>query len=96
MFSTDTMMALSAMSIIRLMSRERCQDIAMLAVKNRNETECGFWSLCLKLSLFAGLFFDGGTPVQNWDGIIHFFSIVITLAVLVILNDELLFATFMY
>ena len=48
MFSTDTMMALSALSIIRLMSRERFQDIAMLAVKNRNETECGFWSLRLK------------------------------------------------
>ena len=48
MFSTDTMMALSALSSFRLMSRERCQDIAMLAVKNRNETECGFWSLRLK------------------------------------------------
>ena len=32
------MMALSALSIIRLMPWERCQDIAMLAVKNRNET----------------------------------------------------------
>ena len=48
MFSTDTMMALSALSIIRLKPWERCQDIAMLAVKNRNETECGFWSLRLK------------------------------------------------
>ena len=42
------MMALSALSIIRLMSRECCQDIAMLAMKNRNETECGLWSLRLK------------------------------------------------
>ena len=48
MFSTDTMMASSPLSIIRLMSRERRQDIEMLAVKNRNETECGFWSLRLK------------------------------------------------
>ena len=48
MLSTDTMMALSALSNIRLMSRERRQDIEMLAVKNRNETGCGFWSLSLK------------------------------------------------
>ena len=41
-------MASSALSIIRLMSRERLQDIEILAVKNRNETECEFWSLRLK------------------------------------------------
>ena len=40
-----------------------------------------------KISLFAGLFFGCGTPVQNWEGIIHLFSVSITLAVLAILKD---------
>ena len=48
LFSTDTMMALCALSIIRLMSRKRRQHIELLAMKKRNETECGFWNLRLK------------------------------------------------